>query len=304
MKYLLILNLIYILSCGQNKKYSDFGEIFPYGTDSTLTEIDTSIFSYNYVFDKNIFTYGQPIEVTQIQNINLFQGDIIMPTAEKTLQNIKSDFNQDADLNSVYLLDKSDDFKFKRWPSTKIYYRLHTNPATMGLKSKIELALRAWEVAKLDFVEANSPLVDHIFFTSNYDQRFSCTQVGYHSKKHDVILKSDSDVGTIIHEIGHVLGLLHEHSRPDRNKYIDINHKYVDPVFKNQILSTFEDITFTYTDYDYESIMHYGEKAYIKKNAPPSAWTIKSRQNIKIGQRNKPSVKDITKVKKLYGINF
>lgn len=32
------------------------------------------------------------------------------------------------------------------------------------------------------------------------------------------------EIGVVIHEILHTLGFLHEHTRPDRDKYVTVNH--------------------------------------------------------------------------------
>jgi hypothetical protein len=59
----------------------------------------------------------------------------------------------------------------------------------------------------------------------------------------------------ILHEIGHVLGLMHEHQRPDRDKYIEIKLDQVQPFyhFAFDIIPT----SFSSPEYDFHSIMHY-----------------------------------------------
>lgn len=62
-----------------------------------------------------------------------------------------------------------------------------------------------------------------------------------------------------LHELGHVLGLIHEHVRPDRDQYIELNLEGV----KREALEFFdneddEDIITYDTPYDLQSVMHYG----------------------------------------------
>ena len=76
-------------------------------------------------------------------------------------------------------------------------------------------------------------------------------------------------LGTIIHELGHVLGLEHEHQRVDRDEFVRLHSKakitkenaeQFDPNPGAQLL----------TPYDYYSIMHYGPSFWraIKEGAP------------------------------------
>lgn len=62
----------------------------------------------------------------------------------------------------------------------------------------------------------------------------------------------------ILHEIGHAIGLLHEHTRPDRDDYVDILY---DNMYKgSKRFFEIEDPALLDTlgvPYDYNSVMHY-----------------------------------------------
>ena len=65
--------------------------------------------------------------------------------------------------------------------------------------------------------------------------------------------------GTIMHELGHVLGFWHEHNRPDRDKYVTIIKENIRPG-ANFDFKTASPYQVIYSkEYDYGSIMHYGE---------------------------------------------
>jgi len=65
--------------------------------------------------------------------------------------------------------------------------------------------------------------------------------------------------GNVIHELLHTLGFFHMHTAVDRDQYVKINYKNIQPsAIKNFDKTTFHVSMFN-TQYDYRSIMHYGE---------------------------------------------
>ena len=73
----------------------------------------------------------------------------------------------------------------------------------------------------------------------------------------EIMVGSCSDAASLIHEIGHAIGFFHEHSRPDRDLYVDIPISDLSDQsvqkYGPRIINTFN------LDYDYRSIMHYGD---------------------------------------------
>jgi Astacin (Peptidase family M12A) len=62
--------------------------------------------------------------------------------------------------------------------------------------------------------------------------------------------------GTIGHELGHLLGLIHEHQRSDRDEYLTILWENVPAGAESQLAPIFN--AEIKSPYDFESIMHYG----------------------------------------------
>jgi len=73
----------------------------------------------------------------------------------------------------------------------------------------------------------------------------------------------DDPLPHIIHELGHAMGLLHEHQRPDRDQYVDIiwDNIYAQYKVNFEIRDNPLIVEESYA-YDYQSIMHYPPKSF------------------------------------------
>ncbi|CAL8321633.1 unnamed protein product [Merluccius merluccius] len=102
--------------------------------------------------------------------------------------------------------------------------------------------------------------------------------------------------GVASHELMHALGFVHEQSRSDRDRYVTIVWKNIQPDrihnFQKQSTNNLN------TAYDYSSVMHYGRYAFSGDGGP----TIIPRPDpyIPIGQRDGPSPLDLHKINILY----
>ena len=63
-----------------------------------------------------------------------------------------------------------------------------------------------------------------------------------------------------MHEIGHTLGLWHEHQRPDRDDHINILQSHIANKYKMNFKAAAEEYLDYPVVYDYNSVMHYGPK--------------------------------------------
>ncbi len=104
--------------------------------------------------------------------------------------------------------------------------------------------------------------------------------------------------GTVIHELGHTIGLLHEHTRPDRNCYISVNYENIRGGTDFQQFHIEERIVTEGLPYDYNSIMHYDEYQFSKDSSSP---TIQAHDpNITVGRAVELSPLDIIRVNDYY----
>ncbi len=89
-------------------------------------------------------------------------------------------------------------------------------------------------------------------------------------------LADDCGVTEILHEVMHALGFIHEHSRTDRDNFLEVVWDNVDPEFKQQfsVVSPAQMGPVKGTPFDLHSIMLYPSTLFAKK---PGDITLRSR---------------------------
>uniref|UniRef100_A0A0K0EVQ4 Metalloendopeptidase n=1 Tax=Strongyloides venezuelensis TaxID=75913 RepID=A0A0K0EVQ4_STRVS len=108
----------------------------------------------------------------------------------------------------------------------------------------------------------------------------------------------------ILHEIGHALGLLHEQSRSDRDKYVNIDLGNVEEANHRNFRKFNYTSNKNYsTSYDYASVMHYPQYAFaIKSKGVVITSKLDNAYNKMMGQRIKMTFNDF-KIINLYHCN-
>ena len=122
--------------------------------------------------------------------------------------------------------------------------------------------------------------------------------------------------GHAIHEIGHAIGLWHEHSRPDRDEFIEVLYENIIETEQDNFgrLTPEKFNLVPDVGYDVESIMHYGPFAFSKESNGRDKRTIRLRDGatlsyehclnlLAMGQRDELSYLDKLRANKLYSCN-
>ncbi|MBF0360836.1 MAG: M12 family metallopeptidase [Oligoflexia bacterium] len=184
---------------------------------------------------------------------------------------------------------------YARWPGGIVPFKIDPN---MKNQQRVSDAIKAWEASTpIRFIAANNSHKDFVKFIDTSDGCWS--SIGMVGGEQNVNLESGCSTGNAIHEIGHTVGLWHEHSRNDRDSFINVywNNIIVD---KKHNFNKKEDSGFEGDDigvYDYESIMHYGSYAFSLNG---QATILRKDGTTVSGQRNNFTLADIGKIRAMY----
>jgi hypothetical protein len=181
-----------------------------------------------------------------------------------------------------------------KWTNCQVFYEITESLNTSAVRGVIRKAMEKWEkYSCLRFIESNTAKSRIQFM----DGGGCYSQLGRQAGPQPLALALGCrNEGIIIHEIGHAIGWIHEHMRPDRDTYIYVNEDVVPQMYKPNFVKYNTQSVNTYNiDYDYTSIMHYGDRSL-----PGSITTLDRDYQSKIGQRVGMTFKDIKLANVMY----
>lgn len=183
-----------------------------------------------------------------------------------------------------------------RWTNGIIPYQFSAGISSTERAVSLE-AIAHWnKYTTVSFVELTNENRDQFENYITFETSAGCSSyVGMQGGEQQLWVSQACGFGSIIHELGHAVGLFHEHSRNDRDNYITVGWNNIVPSKKFNF-DLLDAGSTELGDYDYGSIMHYGENVFSSNDLP----TVQARNGAEIGQRIALSDRDIQSVNSLY----
>jgi len=194
-----------------------------------------------------IFLDGHPIVCEYINGEYIYQGDIII-VPDDELKSTKG-----SAINASLL----------RWHNGIVPYTIHKD---FPNQNRITKAINEYEVkTNIVFIPRTNEF-NYVEFFATKDN--SSSFLGVLGGRQRIRIAEWGTTGTVIHEIGHALGLLHEHCRNDRDNYVQIHWDNIPLLDRHNFIKWRTPFSINTQDFDFNSIMMYGPFAFSDNQEP------------------------------------
>lgn len=197
-----------------------------------------------------------------------------------------------ADSNALSLAPNAN-----KWPGGRVPYAYDASmlPAKRAI---FESGCREWEkFANLKFFPRTTE-TNYINVVSTLDA--SNSFIGMTGGGQTMNLADWANKYTVMHEMAHALGVIHEQSRPDRDTYVTIHPENI----QDGMAFNFAKVVGALNQgaYDFDSFMHYPGTAFSKNGMQTITANVGFTQfQNKMGQRNHVSILDGEGMARIYG---
>src|SRR5882724_7851115 len=182
-----------------------------------------------------------------------------------------------------------------RWPGGVIPYVIDSN---IPRPDRINSAILQWtDLTPIRLVPRTNES-NYVRFVRENNDGLCFSSIGMIGGEQRIRTDDRCGMGTLTHEIGHAVGLWHEQSRRDRDRFVKVLYQNISKRGARDFDRRLGDEP-DFSPYDYASIMHYGAFADSCGDHSPTIETIPP--GIPIGQRKTLSLGDIDAVRHMYG---
>lgn len=187
-----------------------------------------------------------------------------------------------------------------RWFDGIIPYQFDSSLTDSSTRARVLKAIEHWNFnSSIRIVERTSSNAESFKDYLEFTKSTGCASyVGRIGGPQQIWISNTCSSGSMVHEIGHALGLLHEHTRNDRDQYVLVNYdNIVTGKEHNFAIPTANDRD--YGEYDYASIMHYGAY-FFSNNGSPTISPYYDISGTIMGQRTALSDGDLAAIDSIY----
>lgn len=228
------------------------------------------------------------------EGLVVVEGDMILGTFEELTTSATAVGTQSHAVSSTTY-----------WPATtaapyvyEVPYVVNASFSDQYVQDTIEPAIAHWnENTNLQLVERDGE-TDYVEFVmvSNRCQ----SEVGVQGGRQEIRLSESgcTQVGTVIHEIGHTIGLKHEQQRPDRDDHVEIVWANIDPTKVGNFNLFWQGLPLG--EYGYTSVMHYSATAFGLNDADGNKLTTIRTLGDPIAPAARLTDDDIAAVRRMY----
>ena len=206
---------------------------------------------------------GRVVTYEVIDGLAVWDGDIILGTPEELDEPAPHSPRPARHFDTRQKALVAVSSKERLWPGGIVPYVI--DPELSNPNDVLE-AIQNWNENTVIRLVERTDQTNWVRFVPT-DNGLCRAHLGMIGGEQKVFLREFCGASTVIHEIGHAVGLWHEHQRNDRDTHVWVSS---DPF--NPIRFAYEQQGGRALDsgpYDYSSIMHYGGSEYIK-TIPPS----------------------------------